>query len=123
MNERHVIDTINEKVRSVPITDKPNLSLTERYPYWYIGVTNYPNERKAWHASKEADVKHWRSWPADTKAIARYVEKYFWTVTCGGPTVAVRTPPTFTSTSFFPIDFPGIPASHACPDPMDCLRP
>lgn len=77
MNERHIIDAINEKVRSVPITDKPNLSLTERYPYWYIGITNDPNERKAWHASNEADVKHWRSWPADTKAIARYVEKYF----------------------------------------------
>lgn len=77
MNEPDIIHEIDKKVSSVGIKGKTNPTLAERYPYWYIGVTDNPDERKSGHKSNGKDVTHWRSWPASSEAIARSVERYF----------------------------------------------
>lgn len=73
MKDQDIRNEINNKLRSVGLSNKTNPTLPEMYPYWYIGVTANPTERKAGHG----DVKNWRSWPADNEAIARSVEAYF----------------------------------------------
>ncbi len=77
MNERTLADAIKDKVSKVKITDKPNLSLSEKYGYWTIGVTNNLDRRKSEHASAGKNVDHWKGWPADTEKIARATEKRF----------------------------------------------
>ena len=81
MNARAIADAINEKVESVSITNKPNLTLSEKYRYWTIGITNDLERRKKEHEYDNKDVTHWRGWPADTEEIARAVENHF--LKCG----------------------------------------
>lgn len=77
MNERTLADAIKDKVSKVNITGKSNLSLSEKYRYWTIGVTNDLDRRKREHANDGKNVDHWRGWPADTEKIARAIEKRF----------------------------------------------
>lgn len=77
MNERALADAIRDKVSKVDIADQPNLSLSEKYSHWTIGVTNSLNRRKGEHADDGKNVDYWRGWPADTERIARAIEKRF----------------------------------------------
>lgn len=81
MKARLIIGEIDKKVERIRITDKPNLPLSKKYPYWYIGITDDADRRKEEHKSDGKDVTFWNSWPADTEAIARQVEKHF--LDCG----------------------------------------
>ena len=77
MNTEKITEAINKKVASIPIDGKPNLSLSEKYRHWTIGITNDGERRKKEHEYDSKNVTHWRSWPADTEDIARTVENYF----------------------------------------------
>ena len=77
MNAQSIADAINEKVAKVGINGRPNLSLSEKYRYWTIGITNDLDGRKEWHRNAGKNVDYWRGWPADTEGVARAVEKYF----------------------------------------------
>lgn len=92
MNEQDIIDEIKKKVSSVGIKGKSNPTLTERYPSWYIGITDNPEERKSSHKSNGKDVRHWRSWPASSGANARNVEKRFLDLGMRGDTGGGRNP-------------------------------
>ena len=77
MNAQAIADEIDKKVESVSITNKPNLTLSEKYVYWTIGITNSLERRKKEHEYNNKNVTHWRGWPADTEDIARTVENHF----------------------------------------------
>lgn len=76
MKEQLIIDEIDAKVKNTSINSQ-HPPLSKKYPSWYIGITDNPDERKASHKSKGAKVSHWRSWPADSESIARRVERHF----------------------------------------------
>lgn len=44
-----------------------------RYSSWVIGITDGPDRRKREHKNP----KHWHQWRADTKTMARNIEKHF----------------------------------------------
>ena len=91
MNERDIKDEINKKVENTSISNK-HPPLAEKYRYWYIGITDNPDERKASHKGKGVDVAHWRSWPASTEDIARRVESHFQRQGMKGDTGGGKTP-------------------------------
>ena len=68
---------IQKNRKSIDIENKPNLTLSEKYEYWTVGITNDWERRKKEHEYDNKNVTHWRSWPADTEEIARMVENHF----------------------------------------------
>ena len=77
MKAQPIADEIYKKVKNTPINGRPNLQPSEKYRSWTIGITNDLDRRKGEHANDGENVKFWNGWPADTKEIARIVEKYF----------------------------------------------
>lgn len=89
MDTRTIIDKINYKVDHTGIKDKPHLTRNEKYPYWYIGITNDPDRRRQEHADDGKNVKHWTQWAADD---AREVETYFQVLGMKGDTGGSKDP-------------------------------
>lgn len=78
MNEQDIIAKIDEKVKRTTIGGE-HPPLSKKYPEWYIGITNDPEKRRAWHETEKGKkkVKLWEDWQADSKDIASRVEKHF----------------------------------------------
>ena len=76
MNEQALIYAINAEVRLTTVIGG-HPPLAEKYPSWYIGITDDTDERKADHENKGKNVKAWKHWRADSEAVARSVEKHF----------------------------------------------
>ena len=91
MQQLYMINEIKVKVEKVSI-DGQHPPLSQKYPSWYIGITDDPDERKADHKSKGVDVSYWRSWPADSESIARRVERHFLDLGMRGDTGGGKTP-------------------------------
>lgn len=77
MKAERIIEEINKIVGKIGIKGKTNPTLTEKYPYWYIGVTDDAERRRQEHANEGQDMTHWHTWPADSVTVARRVERYF----------------------------------------------
>lgn len=77
MDKNTIINQINDKVDNTNIKDKPHLTRNDKYPYWYIGITNDPNRRKQEHIDDGKNVTHWTQWPVDAKDDAGDIESYF----------------------------------------------
>ena len=77
MNAQAIADEIYKKIKNIGVENKPNLTLSEKYAYWAIGITNNLERRKKEHESDGKNVTCWNGWPADTDDIARTVENHF----------------------------------------------
>ncbi len=77
MNKDTIISQINDKVDNTGIENKPNLTRKEKYPYWYIGITDDPDRRKQEHIDNKKNVKFWTEWPVDNEDDAGEIEKHF----------------------------------------------
>ena len=77
MNANDIAAEIYKKVEKVSIKNNPNLTVSDKYRHWTIGITDDLKMRKQEHESDGKDVTYWNGWPADSEKVARTVEKYF----------------------------------------------
>ena len=77
MKAQLIADEISKKVGETEIKNNPSLTLSEKYRYWTIGITNNLKRRRQEHENDGKNVTHWNGWPADTEEIARDVEAHF----------------------------------------------